>query len=164
MLIERNPNDLYRSHYVTTPTAKRIAILMRLSPTSKNTHVHWFCTPQTARAFFREMQSQAATCEMAARLVRKIRNLRTVSFDPTIDHIDYRQPPVIVGESFDVEWKKTWPTSKFTADTGPRPARKSVEQENPRQIIERDGSWFEYADTEERPCRYDTPHLAALTA
>lgn len=132
MLIERNPTSSYRSHIISHGAAKNIAILMREHFGGPITGIHWYLNPNTARAMFAEMLSQAnAGDDKATRLVQLIRNLRHVSFDTTfgVDHIS-RQPAVEQGVAFETEFKQTWETNKWVADTGPRPARKVQEEQD----------------------------------
>lgn len=135
MLIETNPTSFYRSHIISHGAAKNIAIFMRKrSADDPITHIHWLLNPNVARAFFGEALAQAkAGEEKATRFVQMVRNLDTVSFDTTfgVDFIS-RQPVLEQDVYFETEFKRTWPTNKWVADTGPRPARKPEQTYNGR--------------------------------
>lgn len=154
MLIETNPTSFFRSHIISHGAAKNIAILMRKrSARDPITHIHWYLNPNVARAFFREALAQAAAGdEKAARFVQIVRNLRTVSFDTTfgVDHIS-RQPAVEQGVPFETEFKQTWPTNKWVADTGPRPARKPQEDEKPEPQVHNQGTGDTQPTQQEEP-------------
>jgi hypothetical protein len=166
MLKPRNPKPLYRSHYIYNgDTNARIAIFMREQPRLtgtptdaelvtrpwENSHIHWFCSRNTARMHYAELRDRAQTCDVSRRILRQINSMQTVSFDADIGVDSPWEPMLDLHAQYTVEWNRTWDSSKWYEDTGPRPARKTPpEDTRPRIVLPSTGAAVlkEHADDE----------------
>jgi predicted flap endonuclease-1-like 5' DNA nuclease len=157
MLKPRNPKPLYRSHYIHNgPVNKRIAMFMREQPRLvgtptdaelvsrpwENSHIHWFCSRNTARMLMNRMleirDSEEAWVEVRRaidNIIRRIQAMSTVSFDNDIGHFNRFEPIVDLHSPFTIEWNRTWDSSKWYEDTGPRPARKPQPEDTRPRIV-----------------------------